>query len=444
MCSMGPALVAAVKAGKVPTTELNDHVHRVLRTMFADGVVDDPPKKQVPDVFGGAETAKQVERAGAVLLRNEDGMLPLDRTRVRRVVVIGQNADRGMISGGGSAQVDPPQGSVIGVVPEKEQRANWQKAVWFPGSPVAGIEAAMPGAAVRFADGHDVAAAAEMARGADVVLVYAYQWMAEGVDLPTLELPDGQDALIAAVAKANPRTVVVLETGGPVLMPWVKDVAAVMETWFSGTQGATAIADLLVGNAVPMGKLPVTFPLADADLPHPKLVAPPKASQEDWSDPDKMSRRLLVGLPAFPTVYDEGLKVGYKWYDAEKKPVLFPFGFGLSYTTFAYSGLTVSGGAVPTASFVLKNTGTRAGVETAEVYTTMPAEIGEPPKRLVGWTRVALGAGEERRVSVELPRSRFHVWDEGRHVWTVVAGSYEVMVGGSSQELPERAAVRLQ
>ena len=156
------------------------------------------------------------------------------------------------------------------------------------------------------------------------------------------------------------------------------------------------------------------------------------------------SRKLLLGLPAFPTVYDEGLKVGYRWYDAEKKPVLFPFGFGLSYTTFAYSGLTVDERSTPMASFMVKNTGTRAGVEIAQVYTTMPAGSGEPPKRLVGWARLTLAAGEERRVKVELPRSRFEIWDETRHGWTLKEGSYEVMIGQSSQELPLRAEVHLR
>ncbi len=441
----GPAFKKAVEAGEISQAEMNDHVHRILRAMFASGVVDDPPKKQVPDVFRGARIAREVEAKSLVLLKNERGVLPLDPARVKTIAVIGRNADKGMISGGGSAQVDPAGGNAIGIIPEKEKKADWQKAVWFPDSPVDAIKAAMPGAEVRFASGADVAEAVTVAKGADAVLVYAYQWQAEGVDLPTLALPDGQDAMIAAVAKANARTVVVLETGGPVLMPWIDAVAGVVESWYSGTMGATAVAEVLAGAVNPSGKLPVTFPKADADLPHPVIVGPPPASQEDWTDEAAMSKKLLQGLPAFSTRYDEGLKVGYKWYDAERKPVLFPFGFGLSYTRFSYAGLAVEAGAVTTSvRFAVRNAGARAGEEIAEVYSTMPATSGEPPKRLVGWVKVRLAAGEEKQVVVEVPRARFSIWEGATKAWVVPEGTYMVMVGPSSQELPLTKAVAMR
>lgn len=442
---LGPALLEAVRSGKVPLAEVNEHAHRVLRSMFASGVVDDPAKKQVPDVFRGASIARSVARSAIVLLRNQGRVLPIDSKRVHTVVVIGRNADRGMISGGGSAQVDPPQGNAIGDIPEKLRTQDWQKAVWFPDAPVAAIKAALPNAAVQFDSGADPEKAAAMARGADLVLVYAYQWQAEGVDLPTLALPDGQDRLITEVAKANASTVVVLETGGPVLMPWITKVAAVVESWYSGTVGASAVADVLVGDVNPSGKLPVTFPLADSDLPHPKLVQPPPASQEDWTDSDAMSRRLLAGLPSFPTKYDEGLKVGYKWYDAEHKPVLFPFGFGLSYTSFTYSKLVVDAGSeTVNVRFDVKNTGGRGGSETAEVYATMPASSGEPPKRLVGWVSLSAQPGETRHASLTLPRTRFAVWDRSRHAWSIVAGNYDVLVGPDSGTFPLHQSMTLR
>ena len=438
----GPALKQAVESGKVSQAEVNEHVHRVLRSMFATGVVDDPPKKQVPDALGGAAVARSMEQRAMVLLRNERAMLPLDANTVKTIAVIGRAADRGMISGGGSAQVDPPNGNAIGEI--KEKKADWEKAVWFPDAPLAAIRAAAPEAEVRFDAGDDPARAAAAARGADAVVLFAYQWQAEGVDLPSLALPDGQDAVIAAVAKANPKTVVVLETGGPVLMPWVQDTAGVVESWYGGTMGATAIADVLFGAVNPSGKLPVTFPLADADLPHPTVVQPPPASQEDWSNEAAMSRRLLAGLPAFGVTYGEGLQVGYKWYDAERKPVLFPFGFGLSYTAFAYSKLRVEAGQVVHVRFAVKNTGARAGEETAQVYATMPPGTGEPPKRLVGWAKVKLKAGEESEVALDLPEDRFAIWDVVKHGWTVPAGSYTVMAGPDSAHLPlqETVAVR--
>ncbi len=440
----GPALKKAVEAGEVPTAELDDHVRRILRAMFAAGVVDDPPKKGVPDVFVDAQLAREVEQKSIVLLRNEDNVLPIDGRRVRSIAVIGRNADKGMISGGGSAQVDPPNGNAIGEVLEKDRKQDWQRGVWFPDAPLEAIKAAVPGARVVFNDGSDIAAAEAAARGADVVLLFAYQWQGEGVDLPTLALQDEQDKVIAAVAKANPHTVVVLETGGPVLMPWIRDVAGVVETWYSGTMGATAIADVLFGAVNPQGKLPVTFPLTDADLPHPKLVLPPPASQEDWSDEAKMSRRLLAGLPSFAVNYDEGLKVGYKWYDAERKPVLFPFGFGLSYTRFEYSDAAVELKQSARVRFTIKNTGTRAGVETAQVYSTMPASAGEPPKRLVGWVQVALAPGEVKEVSTEIALERFQCWDEARQSWVLTPGTYTLMVGPSSQEMPLTKDLRLQ
>jgi beta-glucosidase len=433
----GAKLKEAVRRGEVSQAELDEHVRRVVRSMFAAGVVDDPPKKGVPEVFRHAEIARHIEEQAIVLLRNERGTLPIDPARVRTVVVIGRNADRAMISGGGSAQVDPPGGNAIGE--QKTKSADWQKAVWFPDAPLSAVKVALPGVDVRFADGDDAQAAAAAARGADLVLFFAYQWMSEGVDLPTLALPDGQDGVIRAVAEANPQTVVVLENGGPVLMPWLDKVAGVLATWYSGTAGATAIADVLTGAVNPSAKLPVTFPRADADLPHPKLVEEPAASKEDWSDEDRMSRKLLAGLPAFPMKYSEGLEVGYAWYDAQSKPVLFPFGWGLQYTTYSYSNLQVSGKSV---QFTVTNTGAREGEEIAQVYARMPADAGEPPKRLVGWAKVKLAAGEQKRVTVEIPAERLQMWNEAEHRWTTPAAAVQVEVGPNSAELPLRAELR--
>jgi beta-glucosidase len=428
----GPAMKKAVESGKVPLTEIDDHVHRILRTMFAAGVVDDPPKKQVPNVFAHAQLAREIEQKSIVLLKNRDHLLPLDATRIHTIAVIGRNADKGMISGGGSAQVDPPAGNAIGDIPEADRKADWQRAIWFPDAPLAAIQAAAP------------AAAAAAAKGADVVLFFAYQWMAEGVDLPTLALPDGQDAVIAAVAHANPHTIVVLETGGPVLMPWVNDVSSVLESWYSGSMGATAIADVLFGAVNPSGKLPITFPLADADLPHSRLVTPPPASQEDWTDSDKMSLKLLAGLPSFDVTYDEGLKVGYKWYDSEHKQVLFPFGFGLSYTTFAYSKLSVVSGSAIAVSVTVKNTGARAGEETVEIYAAMPVATGEPPQRLIGWVKTSLQPGEERRLSVEIPLERLSLWDEGTHGFKLSPGAYVITAGPDSRDQPLHQSIDLR
>jgi beta-glucosidase len=317
----------------------------------------------------------------------------------------------------------------------------------MPSSPLRSLTAKLPSATVSYNSGDDLTAAADAAKKANIAIVFAYQWESEGMDLKTLELSDEQNKLIETVAAANPKTIVVLESGSPVTMPWIDKVAGVVEAWYPGIRGAEALADLLTGNANPTGKLAITFPKSDADLPHPTLELPPPTSQPSrpapGADISSFMAMIAKGLPAFETYYDEKLKVGYKWYDAEKKPVLFPFGFGLSYTTYAYSGLTVRGGESKEVSFTVRNTGKRAGTEIAEVYTSLPDAAGEPPKRLIGWARVELAPGESKKVSVPVDHDRLTIYDESSNSWKLVPGSYNVMVGGSSQELPLHQQITL-
>ncbi len=438
----GAPLKKAVEDKQVSEAELDDHVHRMLRAEFASGLVDDPPEKMVVDVQGGLAVAKKLAEGSIVLLRNQGEVLPLDRGKVRSIAVIGQHADLGMVSGGGSAQVDPPGGNAIAKSGEKG--TEWLHATWFPDAPLRAITEAAPEADVRFNGATDPAAAAASAKGADIALVFVHQWESEAMDLKTLGLSDNQDAIVEAVADANPHTIVVLENGSPVLMPWISKVAGVVESWYSGSEGAEAVAAVLFGDVNPSAKLPVTFPLSDADLPHPTITMPPPESVEDWSkDPQEMMRKIMAGLPAFPMHYDEGLKVGYKWYDAENKKVLFPFGFGLSYTTYEYSDLHVEGGDTVRVRLTVQNTGTRPGTEIAEVYTTMPAAAQEPPKRLVGFARVTLAVGEQKEVTISIPKERFAIWDETKNGWTTVPGDYTLMAGPSSQELPLKASVHM-
>ncbi len=428
----GPALRQAVEAGKVPMSELDDHARRVLRAEFASGIVDDPVKTSVVDVEEGFEVAQHVEEQSIVLLKNERKILPLDAGTVHTVAVIGAHADLGMISGGGSAQVDPPGGNVI--APPGKRGTTWQTPIWFPTSPLKALHAELPRAKVEFSSGEDRASAAALARNADVAIVFAYQWETEDRDLPNLSLPDNQDALIAEVAAANRRTIVVLETGGPVTMPWIDNVAGVVEAWYAGSRGHLAVARVLLGEVNPTGKLAVTFPRSEGDLPHPTIPPIPGESA---------AARLEYSVH-----YDESLKVGYKWYDAENKPVLFPFGYGLSYTTYQYSALeTTPGGnarAKTTLRFAIKNTGDRAGAEIAEVYVTLPASAEEPPRRLVGWTKVQLNAGESRNVIVEIDPTYLQVFDEQANAWKLVPGDYVFAVGGSSRDLRLKEQVRLQ
>src|SRR5271170_141063 len=436
----GDSYKAAVQSGKIPMAELDDHVQRILRSMFAAGVVDYPRERSVLDPFAGLEVARKIEEGSIVLLKNDHAVLPLDPMKVKSIAVIGAHSDVGMISGGGSAQVDPPGGNAI--MPPGKGATRWQKKIWFQTSPLKAIQGRAPEAKVTYDPGTDPAAAAAAAKGADVAIVFAYVWESEGMDLDTLGLPLHQDDLIAAVAAANPHTVVVLETGSPVLMPWVDAPAAILEAWYAGSDGANALGNILFGTVNPSGKLPNTFPRSEADLPHPTIVKPPPASG-NFTGPVSPATRA-AGLPPFQTTYDEGVKVGYKWYDSEKKPVLFPFGFGLSYTTYEYSGLTVTPGQNVEVSFTVANTGSRNGAEIAEVYAALPASAEEPPKRLVGFTKVKLETGEKRTVTVEVDPKYLSIFDVKKNGWTLVPGDYTFLVGGSSQDLPLKTTVTLK
>ncbi len=436
----GDALKKAVESGKVPQPEVDDHVHRILRSMFATGVVDNPQEKSVVDVAGGLEVARKLEENSIVLLKNDGAQLPLDNSKVHSIAVIGPHADVGMISGGGSAQVDPPGGNAI--LPPGKGQTRWLEPVWFPTSPLKSVRSKAAGATVQFDSGADPSSAATLAKNSDVAIVFAYQWESEDMDLPSLSLPEHQDDLIAKVAAANPHTIVVLETGGPVTIPWAGQVSSILEAWYAGSAGSDAVANVLFGNVNPSGKLPLTFPRSDADLPHPQIVKPGADSKPDPSSTEPW-KQIAAGLKAFQVHYDEGVKVGYKWYDAESKPVLFPFGFGLSYTTYSYSNLRVTAGKMPHVVFTVTNTGNRGGAEIAEVYASLPSSASEPPKRLVGWSKVHLKPGESKEVTVDVDPKYLSIYSTDQHGWQLIPGEYGFMVGGSSQDLPLKELVSL-
>jgi len=440
--SFGEPLKKAVESGEVPAERLDNMVHRVLRTEFDAGIVDDPPQPESPDVLRGFAVAQKTEERGAVLLKNAGNVLPLSAGAIKSIAVIGGHADAGVLSGGGSSQVSPAGGNAVQPPPEilKNPLASFMLIqVYHRSAPLKGIEEKASHAVVKFDPGTDPTSAAALAKQSQVAIVFAVQHESEGMDLKDLSLPGNQNALIEAVAAANPHTIVVLETGGAVLMPWIDKVDAVVEAWYPGIRGSEAIANLLFGDVNPSGKLPLTFPKSEADLPHPVHVDPPKADAEHPAPklagfPGLIAMAMVSG-PFFDVHYDEGLKVGYKWYDAEKKPVLFPFGFGLSYTTFAYSGLTVTPGDATTVAFTVKNTGKRSGIETAQVYASLPDAAEEPPKRLVGWVKVDLAPGESKQVAIPVTRDRLSIYDEASDSWKLVPGQYVIRVGGSSQNL---------
>ena len=432
----GNPLADAVQSGQVPLSRLDDMVHRLLRSMFAAGVMDRPSTPRfVVDPFRGRENAEHIAEEGIVLLRNERNTLPLRPANLHSIAVIGAHADVGVMSGGGSAQVDAPGGNAI----SPNQSTRWGQAVYFPSAPLRYIREHAPGAQVSFDPGTDPAAAAALAAKSDVALVFADQYMSEGGDAPTLALPGNQDALIAAVAKANPRTVVVLITGNPVSMPWVNDVAGVMEAWYPGIAGGQAIANLLFGTVNPSGKLPITFARTEADLPHARVFGMTYSNTngglpEHWVAEEKKS--------TFPAELTEGVRFGYKWFDSEGKQPLFPFGFGLAYTTYHYADLHVDG-AAKTATVSVQNTGQQAGTEIAEVYVQLPKSAGENFRRLAGWQRVPLAPGETKTVTVSLEPLAFASWDEASEAWKNVPGTYILSAGSSSRDLPLTAPVTL-
>ena len=421
------ALGTAVTAGQVPQARLDNMVHRILRAMYEVGIFDYPQKLQAIPAAADAAIAQETEEQGAVLLKNSAKQLPLS-TSLQSIAIIGSKANTAVLSGGGSAQVQPVGGGISGPTPCPPC---WGGVVWDPSSPLQAIQAKAPSARIQFADGSDATAAASLAASSQVAIVFVNQWASEGMDVPSLALSDlvsanpiDQDALVAAVAAANPHTIVVIESGGPILMPWLGQVNTVLEAWYPGQNGGPAVADLLFGVANPSGKLPVTFPASDAQLSRPVTPQPP-----DGSTP-------------FAVTFSEGYNVGYKWFDANGLTPLFPFGFGLSYTTFSITSPAVvnnlSSASKPNfqVTFNLANTGSVAGAEVAQVYLGMPSSLNEPPRRLVGWQKVKLDPGASQAVTIEVDENDsshpMSYWDTSSNSWKVASGTYTIYLGNSS------------
>ncbi len=432
----GAPLKAAVQSGEVPQSRLDDMVHRILRSLIATGALDHPSMpRTVVDPFKGLEDAQHIAEESIVLLKNAGNILPLAPS-VRSIAVIGAHADVGVMSGGGSAQVDAPGGDAV----HPGQPTKWGRAVYFPSSPLKYIRQHAPDAKVEFNDGTDIKAAANFAKSADVAIVFADQYMSEGGDAPTLALPHPQDALIEAVSKANPHTVVVLITGNPVSMPWVGQVGGILEAWYPGIGGGQAIANILFGEVNPSAKLPITFAKSEADLPHKTIFGLTETTGNGGLPEHWVAQEKKV---SFPADYNEGVRFGYKWFDSEKKEPLFAFGHGLSYTTFSYSGLTADA-ASRTATFTVKNTGQRAGTEIAQLYIQLPSASGENFRRLVAWQRVALNPGESKQVTLTVDRLYVSVFDTAADDWKVLPGDYIVSAGSSSRDLPLTTKVTVQ
>jgi len=400
----GDALKSAVQAGQVAEAVLDDKLIRRYTKMIEAGIFDrDAATTPIPAQEHGA-IARALAEEAMVLLRNESvngaPLLPLRADRLQKVALIGPYAGAAHTGGGGSSKVKP----------------------LYTVSPRDGLASRLPTASIDYQDGSNLATAASSAAAADVAIVMVGDSESEGSDRKSLALANQQDDLVSAVIAANPRTIVVVKSGGPVLMPWIARAPAVLEAWYPGEEDGNAVAAVLFGAVNPSGKLPITFPVRESDMP-------------TASSPERYPG--VNGTAA----YSEGVFIGYRHYDQNAIEPLFPFGFGLSYTTFSFARLQVErrhGARDVSGSIEVTNRGGVHGAEVVQVYVGDPssAEVPEPPSQLKAFERVELEPGETRRIHFELPARSFAHWDTSTHAWKVSEGTYTIKVGNSSRHLP--------
>lgn len=400
-----PAMKVALQSGAIPAQRLDDMVGRILWALFAKGPVDDPVKVTPIDYAANAAVAQKAAEESLVLLKNDGDLLPL--RGARSIAVIGGNADKGVMAGGGSSDVTPVGGAIM-----------IDQHTFLPSSPLAALKRELPRTRLDFDAGADPAAAAALAAKADVAIVFVTQHDSEGYD-GSLELTGNQDALVAAVAKANPKTIVVVESGGAVFMPWAGQVPAILEAFYPGIHGGPAIARILTGKVNPSGHLPISFPAATDQLTHPRIagLGPP-------------------GETPTAVTYDEGAAVGYKWYDAKGYKPLWAFGHGVSYTRFSLSGLTTqSDGKAVKVAFSIRNVGKRAGKAVAQAYVA-PADWQkagwEAPRRLGAFAKADLKPGKSQHVELTIDPRLLATYEAANNNWRIKAGTYRLMVGEAS------------
>jgi len=413
-------LRAAFADGKLSPQRLSDMVRRILRSIFAVGA-DRSDSAPAPDMAAHHRIALQIARQGIVLLKN-NGVLPVSSLAARHIAVIGGCAQIGVPTGCGSSAVVPP-GGYAAVFP-----IGWpgglRNLYLLPSSPVIELRKQLAAARIEFDPGISPAEAALAARRADVAIVFAVRVESEGFDSVDLSLPWGQDAVIAAVADANPNTVVVLETGNPVAMPWRDAVNAIVQAWYPGQAGGQAIAEVIAGRVNPSGRLPVTFPVDLSQTPRPELPG----IDAPWGSSTTIH-------------YTEGAEVGYRWFVKQGHTPMFAFGHGLSYANFEHRDLTVAGGDTVTASFTVINTGDRRGADIPQLYLT--GAPGQRRMRLLGFERVDLEPAESRLVTIEADPRLLARYDGAAGSWRIAAGSYAVAVGASAVDLELTAEIEL-
>ncbi len=431
----GEQLKAAAQSDPAYRKRLGEMVRAILHAIYDNGLDAHPAAIGSMDAAANSQVALKVAQEGIVLLTNPAGILPLG-PNVRSIAVIGGHADAGTPVGGGSSKVlgdEGPSITIPGVQDGNGPFAAMLGQDYNRSAPLAAIRAAVPEAKVKYRDGAYPTEAALAASQADVAIVFATQYQTEGFDVADLSLPNGQDALITAVAKANPNTIVVLETGGPVAMPWKDDVKAILEAWYPGARGGEAIADVLFGKVNPSGRLPVTFPASVAQLPRPELPGLGEV------EPNFVG----VGAPGQKLDVDyniEGADIGYRWFARQGKAPLFAMGHGLSYTSFAAEGFSVASGKDGlTARVTIRNTGGRAGAEVAQVY--LADANGTKLRRLAGFTKLELAPGEAREVTIPLEARVLADWTPKG--WQVAAGTYRFVLAKDALADGQVAEVKL-
>ena len=442
---MGQALLDSVKAGAVSEAVIDQRVREILRVRLTVKPVDKAVANSQP--VGNAEemaTALEVARRSIVLLKNE-GLLPIDLKRTKRIAVIGENAVTRMSLGGVGAgvktrcEITPLEGlqTILGSSVKMTYAAGYKS--FDRDSRNKHLDPIQP------ADRQLMAEAVKAAKQADLVIFFAgnnREVETEGSDRKTITLPSGQDELAAALAKANQRLVTVVVSGGPVDISTVNKVSgALVASWFNGSMGGQALAEVLTGEISPSGKLPMTWPKKLEDVPaYATGTYPQQVSNNNQGDifVDITRNRSNERRQQLVANYAEQSLVGYRWYDKKNVAVAYPFGYGLSYATFQYSGLAVK----PTTegfdvSFTLENTSDRKAEEVAQVYVSRPtSRVERPVKELKAFRRVALKAGERRTVVVPIRRADLCHWDEPAQTWLLEPGNMTVLVGGSSDNLP--------
>jgi beta-glucosidase len=425
-------VMAEVRAGHITEAQIDDNVSRMLRIIIGSGLFDHPHS-------GGGEVDTPEQRAvalqgateGIVLLKNDANLLPLDLTKIHSIAVIGPNAGVARTGGGGSSLVRPKY-TVAPLDGIKEKAGGNVTVTFAQGVAMEGEDAAQDTAAARARDLEQAVNAASHSDVAVVVVGRYNKIESESFDVKTMDLPAGQDELIEAVEKANPHTVVVLNTGDPVTMTrWLDTTPALLDMWYGGQEGGHALAAVLFGDADPSGRLPVSLP---------------KRYEDNPAYGHYPGENLQVS-------YDEGIYVGYRYYDTKKVEPAFPFGFGLSYTTFEYDNM----GATPRLAYEgktqkfavvvnvsVQNTGTRAGAEVVQLYVhENKPKIDRPAHELKGFQRLELQPGETKWVHFRLDKSAFSYWDPATRAWTTDPGEYEIQIGSSSRDIKQKTVVNI-